>query len=562
MFRWLFLFVSVGAVCPWGATAQTGPTTLVVVESRGAERPSEAGDLGLRAEAQLRLRGVALVSLSEERRSSGQAAGQTYDDPAAALTELQRINGLSLRAIAIGDPEASTARLAEADALVLSDLDLITRPEAGPSAVIDACLLRARFQLSQSEEDAAREGLGACRRSVPTALPTTQIHPPNIRELLAAVDATFTAQSTGRLDVEADTEGCTVRVNGAAVGRTPARSLRLPHGDYRVQVECDGEAGAVHRVNISGEPTLLRVDASLQDAAYSQPCIGLHYRDSAVTSETARRHALSLARVAGASRVLIVHYDQAAGPAGLHLLAAATGHELGSGTLAAGANDVALGEALLELGDFVQPLTVAETSATQPVQDADVDDAPPSAARRITGFTLLGLGAAGLITGAITLAGVSDAGDDYAIAEPNDFDFGEREDLMNQAASFSLIASGVGGALGAVGTALIIPSNTDTPLWAWIAGGVGVAALGGGIGILAAAPSCTESAAPNRSERDDCASAASSQALGALLAGTGLPLLTAPLMYLLTGSGPDESAAQLHLHLGRDHAELTLQGHL
>ena len=116
--------------------------------------------------------------------------------------------------------------------------------------------------------------------------------------------------------------------------------------------------------------------------------------------------------------------------------------------------------------------------------------------------------------------------------------------------------------LGAAGTALIIPSNTDTPLWAWIAGGVGVAALGGGIGILAAAPSCTDSAAPNRSERDDCASAASSQALGALLAGTGLPLLTAPLMYLLTGSGPDESAAQLHLHLGRDHAELTLQGHL
>jgi len=68
-----------------------------------------------------------------------------------------------------------------------------------------------------------------------------------------------------------DPPGCTVRVHGRSVGRTPSARVTLPPGDYRVQVECSDQPGRVHMVHVDAAPVEVVVRGTLDDALRTSP---------------------------------------------------------------------------------------------------------------------------------------------------------------------------------------------------------------------------------------------------------------------------------------------------
>ncbi|MCA9530733.1 MAG: hypothetical protein KC543_11400 [Myxococcales bacterium] len=173
--------------------------------------------------------------------------------------------------------------------------------------VLDACLWSARAYVERGDRARGLAQVRGCRVRVPRGAPTAGFHTPEVLSLLAEVDESSDGASRGSLRVTAARVGCVVRVNGVALGTTPAPVADLLPATYAVQVECaPGQPGRVLLAEVTGGASTLSVGGSAGRAVAVDGGLSLRYASAPAGAALRAEDAAFVARAVGAQSALLV----------------------------------------------------------------------------------------------------------------------------------------------------------------------------------------------------------------------------------------------------------------
>ncbi|MBT8468773.1 MAG: PEGA domain-containing protein [Deltaproteobacteria bacterium] len=456
----------------------------------------------------------------------------------------------AVRYLARADYKAARRELKAAQRLADRAAAELNREAARAQQVLDTCLYMVRAYVETNNDAEARKQARECRRLVPRVEPSAFRHTPEVRELLAQVDAKMAGEAPGDLEVRSTPPDCLVRINGVEFGRTPVSGIELPVGTYRMQVECEEDKrGRIHRVGVSSGPNLLEFDAALERAVRTRPVLHLHFGSDDAWLQRMEQ-ASEVASILGGADVLVLS-GQGAGSVRVDLSALKV--EPASVWLAApgGApepDDVRrLVDALLEgrSVDFAGPHPMARPSwRAESTPDVEVGSAaaavldpasgnPRGAPRprnqRIAGWSLFGVGAASIGASVGLHVWRGDLGARFAESPSN----------LNDAQQWNDARIGVwataafGGAAASAAMPLLLPEYPRTPWWGWTLGAVGLGLTGYAIYEGVTMSRCPEPYIANPSAVGSCVARGQEAGRLSLALAGAAPLLTVPLVYLL-----------------------------
>jgi len=450
----------------------------------------------------------------------------------------------AVRTIVLGDRSVALPELEAAQEFAEENLVVLNRDPRTASLVLDACLYLARAYLDTGDPDAAERQVEDCVRLAPAAVPNPRVHPPSIVDLYSLAQKPSAARG-GALLVESEPPACDVRINGMLAGKTPMASADLYPGSYQVQIECrPDEPGRVHRVEVPlGTRSLFVID-HFERAVRSSTLLHLQFEETPEPQDLAR-FAREVARTLPASAVIVASL---VGPDVLQLeVELATQTEASIVRLpisSAGPDQGVMNQSVEALlagicKDFTDGTPRAIDCLTgQPIAPPPVElvDAKRVGPRPlfITGVTLASVGVASLAAGwSLDLVRRS-AGDNW-IADPSSL--GIQAKWLDLETSLIVTAS-LGGGLLVAAMPMVLPVHSKTPWWAWVNGGLGVAAAVGSIvSATTASPKPVESCEVNGQDPSACVNRKRDTDRAILLGATAAPLLTMPLVYLLRRSG-------------------------
>ncbi len=399
-------------VVPWSAGA---------VDEAAMQRAAESVSLAIPRSA------GSVMSVAETR--SRFETTVSSDPPTVTSAELEQWTTYSRAAVrALADEDYTTAREALQHAQAISDrADAeMSREEARARQVLDTCLYGVRAYIEQHDAHAEEQMLG-CRRLVPRIAPSPNIHTPEVVELFGRIDQRLAAAHRGPLSVASQPSGCTVRLNGIALGQTPFTSEQLAPGEYGVQVECgEGGHGRLHHVSVpdaTGE-VQLHIDARFDRVVQSDGVLRLAYADDADATAHRALDAVEIGRALEASEVWLVGVAADGSVSGERV------RVIGERVIASAA-PIASGSAAA----LVTALTSAPTSEVHESGGGGGDVGPAA-------WALMIGGGAAAIAGAVMI-GVS-AGDLGAVTMPH---MGESLQASQDRANTATTIVGVGGAL-------------------------------------------------------------------------------------------------------------------
>ena len=440
----------------------------------------------------------------------------------------------------------------------------LNREAARARQVLDTCLYMVRAYVETKNRADARQQARECRRLVPSVEPTAFRHTPEVRQLLGQVDEELAAEAPGTLQVESEPSGCLVRINGIAFGQTPVNEIELPIGTYRLQVECNAERRArVQPITLVSGPNHVLVDARFQQVVHTRPELYLSYPDARDEARYRMVDGQKVADALNAKGLLVVTRPQ---NEILRVDLSAQGWKPASvwlpiiqGGLTAEDVERAV-EALLEgrSVDFTGPQPITKPSWYDEAQArlASADEAPgaeektqrgPDVApkmihltrpqgQRIAGWTLVGLGAAGIGTSLGLHLRRGTLGDDL-IAEPADL---QRARDWRDLRIGVWVGAGVGGAALVAALPLVLPDalvrgdgGPKVPWWSWLSGGAGLGLTAYAIYEAATLTSCPEPFIGNEERVRACVDRGQEAGRLSLALAGAAPLLTVPLVYLL-----------------------------
>lgn len=538
--RWVVTVTALWLCALPGALAQTEdwlvlPTTTEQVEAPWMVPTVRAANRALRRQGIGVWFPESAVSVFRERGSFEPPAPRDEEISIWAARAEQAI-----RAIVLGDRSVVLPELEAVQAFAEENLVALNRDPETAGLVLDACLYLARAYLETGKPDAAERQAQDCVRLTPSAKPNPRIHPPSIIDLYEAAQKPSAARG-GTLIVESEPAGCDLRINGTLVGKTPMASDDLYPGSYQVQVECrPGEPGRVHRVEVPLGSRRLFVIDRFERVVRTSTLLYLQLEEAPDPKELAR-HAREVARTLPASVVIVASL---AGPDVLQLeveLATQTESSIillpTSSTgpdqdLMNQAVEVLLAGRCADLTDGTPREIDCRTRQAiepTPVETVDAKRVRPRPLF-ITGVSLASVGTASLAAGWSLDILRRSAGDDW-ISDPNNLSLQAKWlDLET-----GIIVSGsVGGGLLVAAMPMVLPIHTKTPWWAWLNGGLGVAAAVGSIvSATTASPKPAESCEVNGQDPTACVSRKRDTDRAILLGATAAPLLTMPLVYLL-----------------------------
>jgi hypothetical protein len=455
----------------------------------------------------------------------------------------------AVRFLARADYKAARRELKAAQGLADRAAEELNREAARAQQVLDTCLFMVRAYLETRDSGEARRQARECRQLVPRVEPSAFRHTPEVRDLLAEVDAEIAAEAPGILEVTSAPTGCLVRINGVAFERTPLAEVELPAGTYRIQVECSPPArGRIHRVSVASGSNHFFVDGVVDQVVRTQPM--LHFEYAALEDSVARmKHAAVVADVLGDSAPLVVTSpDQDtlrldSGRADARAASVWVAAPLGKPK----SDDLARAlDALLEgrSVDFTGAHPVARASwqaealaaaavtaspkAPEPPRVAGNEGAARPRALRIAGWTTFGVGLASIGTSIGLHLWRGQLGDTFA-GTPTNLNDAER---WNDVRIAVWTTAAVGGAAASASMPLLLPNHRRTPWWGWVSGAAGL-----GLAAYAVYEGVTMTGCPEPFIGDEVAARACvdrGQEAGRIslaLAGAA-PLLTVPLVYL------------------------------
>lgn len=476
------------------------------------------------------------------------------------------------RALAAGDDEGAALALQEAQAIAAREAAELNRERRQATRVLDTCLYDVRARLRREGTAPARARLAECRELAPRAEPSRLRHPPEVVALLREHDEARAARADAQLTLTSTPPACRLRLGGVDFGETPARLETLSPGNYALQVECSpDERGRLHRVTLGSGDNHVHVDVRFDRALRSRPIV--HFDPAgddelriAFAHRVARafEHPVLVQRQLDPNTFELIWIDPG-GPRARVISSVYLDPAVALRSLRAGRSEDLRSTPPTELAppslpDEPAPLLPAAIAAA--AADEEASEAAPSRPldtpprlprwRRALGWSLVGLGTLSLAAVPALQVERGSRGDRYVIAEPVDPDFLGRQNRWESMGVGVYVTSGAGGLLGIGGLILAAPPRARTPVAAWVAGGLGVAATGAALALGLSAPGGCENTAVDRRACVDRGQALGWTALAASAAGV---LLSAPLLYLV-----ERGRVQLDVDVARGGGTLRLLG--
>jgi hypothetical protein len=487
------------------------------------------------------------------------------DDEIAAWAARSRT---AFRTVVLGDRALAVPELEAVQTFAEENLVVLNRDPDTAGVVLDVCLYLARAYRDTGNPDAAERQMQDCVRLAPGASPNPRVHPPSIIEAYEEAQKPSAARG-GTLIVESEPGGCELRINGTLVGKTPMASEDLYPGSYQVQVECrPDEPGRVHRVEVPpGQRSLFVIDR-FERTVRSSTLLYLQFEEVPAPEELAR-HAREVARSLPASAVILASLI---GPDVLQLeveLATQTESAIVRlPTSSAGPDQGLMNQSVEDLlagrcADFTDgtrreiDCSSGQPKVLPPAEAADTKRVRPRSLF-ITGVSLASVGAASLAAGWSLFLVRRSAGDDW-ITDPNNLSLQAKWlDLETGV----IVTASVGGGFLVAAMPMVLPLHAKTPWWAWLNGGLGVAAAVGSIvsGVTASSKPA-ESCELNGQDPAPCVNWKRDTDRAILLGATAAPLLTMPLVYLLRrGDRKPRVELQPRVVVGRQGGAVGLAG--
>jgi hypothetical protein len=455
--------------------------------------------------------------------------------------------GRNQRALDLGEP-----LLAEID----PHLPGLGRDPQASSDVANLCLYLVRAHHQKRDLVAARQQVLVCSRLVPDLVADEQLHPPQVRALVAEARAALEAGGGGMLAVHAaptDPEGCSIRINGRTMGRTPWARISLTPGHYVAQIECDPDrAGRMRSVEVAGDqPTRLTIHARLAESLETRPAVALAYPSAEALSAHLVEDVSELAAAVGASRVMVAIDDGTALAVRAFAVTPAGTTLVGSAPIRPPVDDAGSLEAVRAVLRG-QRLGASSVEIAEPVPSPERARGP-NVASLVLGSILGVAGLTGLGVGWYYWTELEDDWRDYAALSTGDPRFVVVQESWTRDRWLTVGLGVGGGVLVTVALPFVLPEEEGVPWWSLVIAGGGAVVAGVAIWQL------TE---PGRLLRDDgsgTARATEPEVLGVHLLAHAVPLLSVPLVYLIrAATGDDASGAALHLEPAR--AELRAWG--
>jgi hypothetical protein len=175
-----------------------------------------------------------------------------------------------------------------------------------------------------------------------------------------------------------------------------------------------------------------------------------------------------------------------------------------------------------------EPLSTADAQAvtTRPARSP----VRPPRGQYISGVTLASTGTASLLAAYGLIIARRSAGENW-LSTPNDLD--AQGKWLNLGTGL-LVTGASGAGLLVAGMPLALPYRAKTPWWAWLSGGLGLAATAGAIAsIVTADPEPPQSCSVSGPDPRPCVARHRDTDRAFILGMTAAPLLTMPLVYLL-----------------------------
>ncbi len=454
----------------------------------------------------------------------------------------------AVRYLARADYKAARRELRAAQRLADRAAAELNREAARAQQVLDTCLFMVRAYVETKNSAEGRRQARECRRLVPRVEPSAFRHTPEVRDLLAQVDAEMAAEAPGTLEVESTASDCLVRINGVEFGRTPLSGVQLPVGAYRMQVECEeAQRGRIHRIGIKSGENVFAFDAGLERAVRTRPVLHLEYE--APTAWGKRMdHASQAAAILGGADVLVV---SGLGSSAVRVDLSAEGYEAASAWVAvrAGgqpeAEDVRRAiDALFEgrSVDFAGPHPIARPSwrvelasgvaagaaTAAATEAASKDGVPRPLNQRIAGWSLFGVGVASIGVSVGLHVWRGELGERFIETPAN----------LNAAQQWNDVRIGVwttaafGGVATSAAMPLFLPEYRRTPWWGWTLGAMGLGLTGYAIYEGVTMSSCPEPYVADQAAVRSCVARGQEAGRVALALAGAAPLLTIPWVYL------------------------------
>ena len=456
----------------------------------------------------------------------------------------------AVRHLARADYKAARRELKAAQHLSTRAAEELNREAARAQLVLDTCLFMVRAYVETQKPEAARRQARECRQLVPRVEPSAFRHTPEVRDLLADVDAQMASEAPGTVAVTSDPAGCLFRINGVAIGRTPLDGIELPVGLYRMQLECDpGDRGRIHRVRVASGENRLSFDDALERAVHTRPV--LHFRYASTDAWGDRMaHAADVNAVLGGGRELVV---SSLGRSTLRIDSNGDGLEPASVWIPAtasapDADDVTRALDALLAGrsvDFTGPHPLARAGwqpkppeatpppANQSPAPAVAVAAPQSRPRpreqRVAGWTLLGLGVASVGASVGLHVWRGELGERF-LGSPASLSDANR---WNDARIAVWTTAAFGGAAASAALSLLLPDRRRTPWWGWTLGALGLGLSGYAIYEGVTMTNCPEPFIADESAVRACVERGQEAGRISLALAGAAPLLTVPLVYLI-----------------------------
>ncbi len=441
----------------------------------------------------------------------------------------------ALRGLALGDYDSALSELEKAQDFARAALVALNRDESGAHAVLDTCLYLVRALVQTGDQAGAETQARECVRNSLGVAPTRRMHPPTIVDLY---EAAANAARVGTLLVESEPSGCALRVGGVRVGDTPHELTGLYPGSYQVQVECEpGRPARVHAVEVRGEGTSLFVFDELDRSVRTSPLLHLQYDDPPEPLLLAR-DARELGRTLPASVVLAASFSTeevlelrvVAGADPVFVRLAAPGGRPSTSDAASAAAALLAGECKDLTGSAAVAIDCQTGAPIAIASDGGTRRPRPPRGQYIAGVTLASAGTASLLASYGLLIARRPAGDDW-ISSPNSL---SAQDKWLGLGTGVIVTSSIGGGLLVAAMPLSLPYAAKTPWWAWMSGGLGVAAAAVSIAsAVTASPKAPQSCRANGPDPTPCVNRARDTDRAIVLGATAAPLLTIPLVYLL-----------------------------
>jgi hypothetical protein len=569
--RRLALAAALCASSVQGAAAQTGDRWLIVPVATSAYAWVEPTTARLSDE--LAARGISVWS-PDGASKRFEVHGSTH---APAMTETAMRQWLEqssavLESLVQGDPARAYKHLRETEPLSLAKVVALNRDSRLAQKVFDTCLLGVRALLEIESSAQAEAMARECRQLAVTGEPTPYMHPPQVTEMLARLDAER-AERTAVIRVRSEPAACAVRVNGTMLGATPLDVPHLLPGDYAVQVECDADRpGRAHYTDVAVGTVDVFVDARFDATVVTQPALALRYSDPTQADQHSDQDVAELATIVPAGAIVLmsapdtstIELELLRGP--VHDKAAFA--RIKDGPTGPTRRDIALAARTLIDGECVDLTTIPPAvlpCGTEPLESAPVGDGwPPTRMPRgkyIAGVALASVGSAGLLAGYVLIGPRARASEDWVRA----LDAGQggasfQQKWINTGIGL-VVTSSAGAAALVTALPLALPKQAKTPWWAWMSGGLGVglAAFSVAYGVTAEsepATSCT-SLVTDPTDARTCVRHSERVSAAILTGATAAPLLTIPLVYLLR---PANSKLTPEIEVSRSSAYLGIQG--